>query len=239
MSSPHNEESFSDDLQEVADVLRDRRPTLEPLQLDRIKLRAMSGTRRSTSPRKGFFMRSRLTTLLTVGFLTIGSGGALALCGGGSFGFGGNHHDGGSAGYHQYRPECPPGYEFDGRKHCRPIPPPRCPRGYELSNGHCIPLPPPHCPPGYELRGRHCRLIPVPHCPRGYELGPDGSCHLIGHGKGGDGGKGGKGGGKGGKGGDQGGNGGQGGKGGDQGGKGGKGGDQGGKGGNGGKHHHH
>src|SRR5665213_767319 len=106
MSRPHNKESFSDDLQGVADVLRDQRPALEPLELDRIKLRAMSGARRSTSPRKGFLMRSRLTTFLTVGFLAVGTGGALAMFGGGGLGIG-DH--GGSASYHQYRPECPPG----------------------------------------------------------------------------------------------------------------------------------
>jgi hypothetical protein len=102
MSRSHKEDRFSDDLQEVADVLRDQRPALTPLELDRIKLRAMSATRRSTSPGKGFFMRSRLTTALTIGFLTLGTGGAMALYGGGG-GFEGDH--GGSASFHQYR-EC-------------------------------------------------------------------------------------------------------------------------------------
>jgi hypothetical protein len=102
MSRSRNEERFSDDLQEVADVLCDQRPALTPLELDRVKLRAMSGARRSTSSReKGSFMRTRLTTLLTVGFLTVGTGGALATFDGGDFGSG--HDHGGSAGFHEYR----------------------------------------------------------------------------------------------------------------------------------------
>jgi hypothetical protein len=120
MSRSHDEERFSDDLQEVADVLRDRRPALTPLELDRVKLRAISVARRSTPSRhKGLFMRSRLTTLMTVGFLAVGTGGALALSGGG----GGAGPAGGSASRHQYRPPpsppCPPGFvEFHG--HCLP-----------------------------------------------------------------------------------------------------------------------
>src|SRR5271155_1136271 len=170
MNTPHKEERRSDDLQGVADALRDRRPTLEPLELDRIKLRAMSGasrstSRRSTSPRKGLLMRSRMTTLLTVGFLTLGTGGALALCGGGGFGFGGGR--GGSTSFHQYRPECPTGYEFSGHG-CRKIPPPKCGYGYEFVGGQCVPPPPPTCPTGYVVSGRRCIPIPVPHCPRGY-----------------------------------------------------------------------
>jgi hypothetical protein len=101
MRRSHREERFADDLQEVADVLSERRPTLDPLALDRVKLRAMSAARRSTSSReKGSFMRSRLTTLLVAAFLTLGTGGALALAGGDG---GGN--SGGSASFHQYRCE--------------------------------------------------------------------------------------------------------------------------------------
>lgn len=102
MSHTSKEERFSDDLQEVADVLRDRRPTLDPLGLDRVKLRAMSGARRASSSRdKGFFMRSRLTTILVAAFLTLGTGGAIALAGGDG---GGN--SGHSASFSQYK-ECP------------------------------------------------------------------------------------------------------------------------------------
>jgi hypothetical protein len=99
MSRTSKEERFPDDLQEVADVLNDRRPTLDPLALDRVKLRAMSGARRSSSSRdKGFFMRSRLTTLLVAAFLTLGTGGAIAVAGG----FDGGGH---SASFSQYK-EC-------------------------------------------------------------------------------------------------------------------------------------
>jgi hypothetical protein len=102
MSTPHNEERFTDDLQEVADMLQDRRPALDPLGLDRVKLRAMSAASRSTSRQdRGFFMRSRLTALIAAAFLTVGTGGALALAGGGGSGGKG----GGSASFSQYRCE--------------------------------------------------------------------------------------------------------------------------------------
>ena len=82
-------------------MLRDRRATLDPLALDAIKLRAMSGARRSTSSRqKGFFMRSRLAPVLTIAFLGLGTGGALALSGGQDFGLGG--HNAKSASANQY-----------------------------------------------------------------------------------------------------------------------------------------
>src|SRR5271167_153916 len=154
MSRSHRQERFPDDLQEVADMLRDRRPTLDPLALDRVKLRAMSRARRSTSSQaKGFFMRSRLTAVLTVAFLTFGTGGALAFVGGPDFGvFGGN--SGGSASWHQYRPPCPPGFIEKGH-HCIP----ECPPGTTAQGNHCIP----ECPPGTTAQGNHC----IPECPPG------------------------------------------------------------------------
>lgn len=116
-SSKDKEDGFSDDLQEVAGMLRDRRPALDPLALDRVKLRAMSRVRRSTSQRrKGFFMRSRLTTAVTIGFLTLGTGGAMALAGGGHFGGFGGGGDG-SASFHQYR-ECDHGKGRGGDHEC-------------------------------------------------------------------------------------------------------------------------
>jgi hypothetical protein len=108
MSRSHKEERFADDLQQVAEVLRDQRATLDPLALDAIKLRAMSRAHRSTSSRqKGFFMRSRLTTVLTIAFLSLGTGGALAMVGGVDFGLGGDH--GSSASFSQYRTGPPAG----------------------------------------------------------------------------------------------------------------------------------
>src|ERR1700686_1536926 len=103
MSHLHNhDEHFSEDLQKVADVLREGRPTLDPLALDRVKLRAMSAARRSTSStHKGSFMKSRITALVSVGFLILGTGGTMALAGGD-----GGGSSGGSASFHQYRPPC-------------------------------------------------------------------------------------------------------------------------------------
>jgi hypothetical protein len=99
MSHSHEDERFSDDLQHVADVLRDGRPTLDPLALDRVKLRAMSGARRSSSSQPKGFLRQRLAALLTAGLLVLGTGGTLALAGGGGGG-------GASASFHQYKPPC-------------------------------------------------------------------------------------------------------------------------------------
>lgn len=114
MSNRHREERFTDDLQEVAELLHDQRPELDPLALDRVKLRAMSAARRTSSMRdRGFFMRSRLTTLLAAAFLTLGTGGALALAGGGGSG----HHDGGSASFSQYR-TCEHGNGNGGNNEC-------------------------------------------------------------------------------------------------------------------------
>jgi hypothetical protein len=102
MESQHEQHGLPDELREVADVLRDERPTLDPLALDRVKLRAMSAARRVTSTRdRGSFMKSRLTTLIAAAFLALSTGGAFALAGGG--GAGGK--DGGSASFSQYRCE--------------------------------------------------------------------------------------------------------------------------------------
>ena len=61
-------------------------------------------------------MRSRLTTLLTVGFLSLGTGGALAVVGGvPPF----NSSDEGSASCTQYRP----GNGFGDKNHCHTGPP--------------------------------------------------------------------------------------------------------------------
>jgi hypothetical protein len=103
MSRSYIEERFADDLQQVAEVLRDQRAALDPLALDAIKLRATSRARRSmSSQQKGVFMRSRLTTVLTIAFLSLGTGGALAMVGGVNFGLAGDN--GRSASFNQYRP---------------------------------------------------------------------------------------------------------------------------------------
>ena len=101
MSRSLGEERFADDLQQVVEVLRDQRPELDPLALDAVKLRALSRAHRSTpSQQKGFFMRSRLSTVLAIAFLSLGTGGALALSGGHDFGLGG--HSAQSASANQY-----------------------------------------------------------------------------------------------------------------------------------------
>jgi hypothetical protein len=178
MSSDHGEKKLPDDLQDVGDQLRDQRPALEPLELDRIKLRAMSGARRSSSQGRRAFVRSPLMSLLTVVFLIMGTGGALALGGGfkniGNFGFKKGNPYGGSASLHVYH--CPPGYILVSGKKCIPLPPPPpiCKNGYKPSGNHCVPIPPPppKCKKGDELSGYNCVPIPPPppKCKNGYQL---------------------------------------------------------------------
>jgi hypothetical protein len=113
MSYPHKKEKpLSDDLQQIADLLRDRRPTLErqaPQTLDslavqRVRRRVMSTAERPASRHSRSFISPRLTTLLTAGFLTLGTGETLALAGGN-----GDSSDRSSASFNQYRTECPAG----------------------------------------------------------------------------------------------------------------------------------
>jgi hypothetical protein len=113
MSHSHEDDLLSEDLRRVADVLREGRPTLDPLSLDRVKLRAMSAARSSSSSRpKGFLMKQRLTTLIAAGLLTLGTGGTLALAGGGDGG------GGRSASFHQYKPPCDKGKGKGGDHEC-------------------------------------------------------------------------------------------------------------------------
>ena len=102
MSHSHKDELFPDDLQRVADLLGDGRPTLEQLALDRVKPPAMSEALEPPStPEKGSFTRSRIATLFTVGFLMLGTGGTLALAGADGMG-----NSAASASFNQYRPPC-------------------------------------------------------------------------------------------------------------------------------------
>jgi hypothetical protein len=127
MSNSHKEERMVEDLSEVADMLRDQRPTLDPLALDALKLRAMGRARGTASSQaKGFFMRSRLTTLLTIAFLGVGTGGAVAFVGGTDFGL----SSGGSASCEQYRP----GNGYGDKNHCHTGPPGQT--GEHPGNGH-------------------------------------------------------------------------------------------------------
>jgi hypothetical protein len=128
MSPSHGREQLPDDLREVVHALFDGRATLDPLGLDRVKLQAMHGARRSTSSRgKGFFARSRLTTAVAVGFLSLGTGGALAIAGGGNHG----KHEGHNASFSQYRPGC----GFGDKNHIHTGPPGRPPGFCEQKRG--------------------------------------------------------------------------------------------------------
>jgi hypothetical protein len=109
MSQTNDHERFSEDLSEVADALRSDRQVLQPLELDRIKLRAMSGARRSTQQKGVSVMRSRMVGILTAGMLVLGTGTAAATVfnfGGGFLGVFGSQSE--SAAYSQYRPPCLP-----------------------------------------------------------------------------------------------------------------------------------
>jgi hypothetical protein len=78
-------ERIPDDLGEIAELLHSRRPEAGPLELDRIKQRAMAAGRRSPGIGGGRrFMRSRVASIVLVGALLGGGTGALAAVGGGS-----------------------------------------------------------------------------------------------------------------------------------------------------------
>jgi uncharacterized membrane protein len=94
-----NDEILPDELHEVAQRLRSERATADPLELDRIKQRAMANA--ATSRPKGFALKSRsVAALLTVALMAAGTGGVIA---GGSTG-----NSGGSASNSQYKPGCGP-----------------------------------------------------------------------------------------------------------------------------------
>ena len=94
-----NEEILPDELREVADRLRTERTTASPLDLDRIKTRAMANA--ATSRPKGFALKSRsVAALLTVALMAAGTGGVIAG--------GGNGNGNGNASNSQYKPGCGP-----------------------------------------------------------------------------------------------------------------------------------
>jgi uncharacterized membrane protein len=94
-----NDEILPDELLEVGERLRKERATATPLELDRIKTRAMANA--ATSRPKGFALKSRsVAALLTVALMAAGTGGVIAG--------GGNGNSGGSASNSQYKPGCGP-----------------------------------------------------------------------------------------------------------------------------------
>ena len=68
-------------------------------------------------------MRSRLVAFLTVGTLALSGGTAMAGFFDFGGGFGGFFDHGESAGYHQYKPPCKPGWGFGDDHHCHIGPP--------------------------------------------------------------------------------------------------------------------
>lgn len=106
MSNRHGD---PDELREIATRLEDERPRLDPLTLDGVKLRAMSRAKRvRPGTVRASLLRSQATLLSTVALLIVGSGTAIAVCGGG----GGLNPkgEGGDSGYGQYKNGCPPGF---------------------------------------------------------------------------------------------------------------------------------
>lgn len=95
---PRKYDAHKDELEGVAQRLRDERPEASPLELDRIKTTAMSRAKAGT--RRGRVGARRLAVAsLTVGLLAAGTGGVLA----------GQRHDksgGGNAANAQYGGEC-------------------------------------------------------------------------------------------------------------------------------------
>jgi hypothetical protein len=79
-----NSHDLTDDLEAVARRLRDDRPQITGLELDRIKRRSISqasATAGSWTPKKGLFMKPRIAValVLALGLLTSGTGATLAV----------------------------------------------------------------------------------------------------------------------------------------------------------------
>ena len=78
--SHFNEKRVPDDLQPLVERLRDERPEVSALELDQIKVRAL-GRNRGRPQGKGYFMRSRVVSVLLAVGLLVGSTGAMAVSG--------------------------------------------------------------------------------------------------------------------------------------------------------------
>ena len=97
-----------DGLDGVVRRLRDERPQLEPLELDRMKTRVLA--RGSTRTTKGAAMRRRIAVaVLSLGLMGAGAGGVLAGSSGSS-----NGASSASAQYHpHHHHKCPNGFHRD------------------------------------------------------------------------------------------------------------------------------
>lgn len=101
---PRKDDAHTDELEGVAQRLRDERPQASPLDLDRIKTTAMS---RAKSAGKGRAGARRLAVAgLTVGLLVATTGGVLAGEGGHGKKGGNGGNGGGNAANAQYGGEC-------------------------------------------------------------------------------------------------------------------------------------
>jgi len=78
-----NESHLPDDLREVAHRVRAQRVEATPLELDRIKRRALHQASRNPITKEGPFMRKRIAQLITVALLVLGVGGTFAIAGNG------------------------------------------------------------------------------------------------------------------------------------------------------------
>jgi hypothetical protein len=101
-----------DDLQDVVARLQTHKPEASPLELDRIKLRAMAQAERRPASRlgKGLIMRSKMVTMALVFGLVTTGGTAGVIAGGNGGGGKGDGHDGGKGEY------CDGHHK--GNKHC-------------------------------------------------------------------------------------------------------------------------
>lgn len=90
-----NHEHLAGDLEWVEERLRADRASADPLQLDQVKRRVMA--RYESRQRRSMSVKSRLATILTVFGLVGGTGGALAIAGGGLGGL--IHHSAASGQY--------------------------------------------------------------------------------------------------------------------------------------------
>lgn len=111
MDRPH-EQLPSDELRELEELLRRERPQATDLELDRIKLRAItqaSGTGSRSVPRKQLRLpRSRRVVSVALAVMLLGSGGVVLAKNGGSVAASGN----GSSASSQY---CPPSSQKPGK----------------------------------------------------------------------------------------------------------------------------
>ena len=110
-----DDDRFPEELRGVARRLTAERAELDPVQMDDVKRRVL--TRARGEQRRGGYMKSRLATVVTVMALVGGTGGALAMAGGGQNGQGqnsasqGQYRPGkgcGDKNHHHLRDDCPP-----------------------------------------------------------------------------------------------------------------------------------